>query len=397
MKWSWRVAQFKGIGVYIHATFLLLLGFFFFAYMQQGGWARGLEGVALVLLLFSCVVAHEYGHALTARRYGIRTRDITLYPIGGIARLERIPRNPRQELLIAIAGPAVNVAIAAVLFLGLTAADAPVGREALSVQGGNFWTKLMWWNLWMVGFNAIPAFPMDGGRVLRAFLAERIEYGRATQIASGVGQALAFAFGFVGLAGIPILGVQPNPFLIFIAFFVYMAAGEEAATVQAERAFRGVPVRGAMMTNLLTLTPSDTLARATELLLAGAQHDFPVVEVGKMVGLLTRRNLVAALGEKGPGGAVTDAMQVAMNPVAPGDSLESTFQRMREIEAPALPVEENGQLVGLISLENIGEFLMVRSALEGPNPADSRASDGLAGGVKEWTWRWWRSGKRARG
>jgi Zn-dependent protease/CBS domain-containing protein len=358
MTWSWKIGAFRGIAVRVHATFLLLLTWILMSHLLGGQGIRGaVGGVAFIILLFGCVVLHEFGHALTAQRYGVRTRDITLYPIGGIARLERIPRDPHQELWIALAGPAVNVVIALLIFAGLAAGHAWIGGPQIPVVGGNLATKLMWINLLLAGFNLLPAFPMDGGRVLRAFLAGRMEYGRATQVAASVGQAMAFLFGFIGLFF--------NPFLLFIAFFVYVGAGEEAASVQAELAFRGVPARRAMMTRFETLSPADTLSVAMDQLLAGAQNDFPVVDGGRLVGILTRTRLFEALRAQGASAAVAQAMLPDAGAVAPGESLESAFQRMRESQTQSLPVVESGRLVGLLTAENIAEFLMLRQALDG--------------------------------
>lgn len=357
MRWSWRIGAFRGIEVFIHATFLILVGWIFLAHLMRGeGIGAALSGVAFISLLFLCVVLHEFGHALTAQRFGIRTRDITLYPIGGVARLERIPREPNQELLIALAGPAVNVVIAAGLFLYLSAVHALSGFGRVELVGGDLLSKLMWVNVTLVAFNMLPAFPMDGGRVLRAFLAKRMDYGKATQTAANIGQAMAFLFGLMGLLS--------NPFLLFIAFFVFLGATQEAALVQTELAFRGVPVRGAMMTRFHALAPTDPLSRATDLLLAGPQPDFPVIQDGAVVGVLTRDALIQALSQCGPGCEVSQAMRPAPEPVSPDASLEETFQRIRGGEVQTVPVIEAGQLVGLITLENIGEFLMVRNALE---------------------------------
>jgi Zn-dependent protease len=355
------VGTFRGIGVYLHATFLLLVGWIFLAHLFQGrGLAAGVAGVAFILLLFLCVVLHEFGHALTAQRFGIETRDITLYPIGGVARLERIPRDPRQELLIALAGPAVNVVIAAVLFLFLAGQHLVSGPDSVRVVGGNLLSKLLWVNVSLVAFNLLPAFPMDGGRVLRAFLALRMEYGRATQTAANVGQGMALLFGLFGLLW--------NPFLIFVAFFVFLGAGQEAGTVQAELAFQGVPVQGAMMTEFSTLAPTDPLARAVDMLLAGPQQDFPVLQDGAVVGVLSRDVLVQGLSTYGPECAVAHAMRPAPPAVSPQASLEETVQKMREAELQSVPVLDEGRLVGWITLENIGEFLMVRSAVEQRRP-----------------------------
>lgn len=393
MRWSWQIGNFRGIAVYLHATFLLLLGWIFIAHLSQGrGLAASFAGVAFIVLLFLCVVLHEFGHALTAQRFGIETRDITLYPIGGVARLERIPRDPRQELLIALAGPAVNVVIAVVLFLVLAGTHLLSGPEGFRLVGGNLLNKLLWINVSLVVFNLLPAFPMDGGRVLRAFLALRMEYGRATQIAANVGQGMAMLFGFIGLMW--------NPFLIFIAFFVFLGAAQEAGTVQAELAFQGVPVQGAMMTEFATLTPTDPLARAVDMLLSGPQQDFPVVQEGAVVGVLSRDALVQGLSAYGPECAVGHAMRPAPPAVAPTASLEETVQRMRETQMQSVPVLDGERLVGLITLENIGEFLMVRSAVE--QRLDPAVSFETEDNRPEWvervrTRRYWLPRRKARG
>lgn len=395
MKWSWRLGTFSGIAVYVHATFVLLLGAVLAAHMFFGkGLASALIGVLFMVLIFLCVVLHEFGHALMAQRYGIRTRDITLYPIGGIARLERIPRDPRQELLIAIAGPLVNVVIAASLAFGVYVSRGGITLQSVVQPRGDLILNLIATNLLLVGFNLLPAFPMDGGRVLRAFLAERMDYGRATVLAARVGQAMAFVFAYLGLA------VPGWLLLLFVAFFVYVGAQEEAATVQAELAFRGVPVREAMMSRFTTLSPEDRLGRAVEQLLSGAQHDFPVVAEGRTVGMLTRAALVEALGQHGPELPVAQAMQPASEPILPWESLESTFQRMRESEVQTIPVERDGILIGLVTLENIGEFLMLRSALEGtPRGLAAAVPDAAIRPAREMPWRAWlyNPRKRARG
>ncbi|MEX1054776.1 MAG: site-2 protease family protein, partial [Rhodothermales bacterium] len=216
MKNSLKIGSIAGIGIFLHWTFLVLIAGIFAFYLFQGNdVASALVGVALVIAVFGCVVLHELGHALTARRFDVPTRDITLYPIGGVARLHRIPEEPMKEFWIAVAGPAVNLAIAAVLFVFILLANGSLSPIAFERPSANFLTTLMWLNLILVGFNLLPAFPMDGGRVLRALLATRMDYARATQIAANVGQGMAILFGIVGLVGF-------NPILLFIALFVYV-------------------------------------------------------------------------------------------------------------------------------------------------------------------------------
>jgi Zn-dependent protease len=347
--------------------------------MQGRSIWEALGGILFILLLFVCVVMHEYGHALTARRYGIQTRDITLLPIGGVARLERMPRDPAQELAVALAGPAVNVVIAAALFVLILLFEGMAALTNVRFVGGDLLSKLMWVNIVLVIFNLLPAFPMDGGRVLRALLAKQMEYARATRTAANVGQMMAFLFGFLGLVW--------NPFLLFIALFVYLGAEAEAQMVQVQTTFRGLPVRQAMLTRFVTLTPEDTLGHAVEVLLAGAQQDFPVVTGERVAGLLTRRDLLAALQAKGPAALVADAMHRAVTPVASGASLEEIFQRMQAEELPAIPVVDGERLMGLITMENIAEFLMVRAVLEGMSLEPGTATERAALDAERPTWR----------
>jgi Zn-dependent protease/CBS domain-containing protein len=356
MKWQWKLARIAGIDVYMHATFLLIIGWVAFTYWrEQGTLAAVLSGILFILLLFAFVVMHEYGHALTARRYGIKTRDITLYPIGGVARLERMPEKPIEELWVALAGPAVNVVIAAVLFgyLLFTRTFEPLAN--LSVSSGSLVERLMIVNLWLVGFNLIPAFPMDGGRVLRALLGLRLEYVQATQIAANIGQGFAFLFGFIGLFS--------NPFLVFIALFVWMGAAQEASMVQMRHSISGIPVTRAMLTDFAMLTPRDSLARVVGLILSGSQHDFPVIQDGQVVGILDRDTFMKALSEHGQNTLVEDVMRRDVTEIDSHEMVEAALTRLQENGSKTLPVTHNGQLVGLVTSENITEYLMIRSAM----------------------------------
>ncbi|MBN2387202.1 MAG: site-2 protease family protein [Anaerolineales bacterium] len=357
MKWSWKLGRFAGIDVYIHTTFLLLVGFLGFSYWVQTRTVTGtLEGLGFLLALFASVVLHEYGHALTARRYGIKTRDITLLPIGGVARLERMPDKPLQELWVALAGPAVNVVIALVLLLYLLVTQTFAPLTGLTLTAGPFIERLMTVNLVLVGFNLLPAFPMDGGRVLRALLALRLEYTRATQIAASIGQGMAFVFGFVGLF--------INPFLVFIAFFVYIGAQQEASMVQMKSALAGIPVERAMLTEFVSLSTADPLRRAVEHILAGTQQDFPIRNGDQVVGILTRADLLSGLSRLGDQTPVVEVMRTDFDTVHPGDMLEPVFARLQACECHIFPVVQDGRLVGLLSSENIGEFMMFQSAFK---------------------------------
>lgn len=370
MKWSLRIARIANIDVYIHATFLILLGYVAWVYLaQRGRVSDALMGIVFITTIFGIVVLHELGHALAARTYGIRTRDITLLPIGGVARLERMPEEPKQELIVALAGPAVNIALAVLLFFVVlpTIRFDQLGR--VHVFGGTFLLNLFLVNLWMAAFNLIPAFPMDGGRVLRALLAMRLDYVRATQIAANIGQFLAFGFVVAGL-------LLPNPFLLFIALFVWLGAAGEASMVQMKNALGGIPIRQVMITNYQTLAPNDSLERAVQHILAGFQQDFPVVENDRLVGILTRADLLTALAQRGSSALVGEVMQRQFMTADPAEMAEAVFSRLQECNCHSLPVVQNGHLIGILTADNVGEFLMIQAALKKVAPPKLRFSEG---------------------
>jgi len=365
MRWSWRIATVAGIPVYLHGTFLLLVAFLFLRDLGTGAeLAAAVRGVLFLLAVFATVLLHEFGHALAARHYGIRTKDITLLPIGGLARLERLPDVPRQELWVALAGPAVNLVLAAGTYLAGTLIG-DVGALRVDPAGGGALERFITVNLWLAIFNLIPAFPMDGGRALRALLAERYEYSRATEVAASLGQGLALVFGFLGLFA--------NPFLLFIALFVWMGATAEASMVELRSSLLGIPVSDAMITEFHVLEAGDALQRAADLVIAGSQQDFPVLEGGRLVGVLTRDALVRAVSARGLDMRVRDAMTSVFQAVGERDLLDAAFTRLQEGPCPVLPVLRDGTLVGLLTAENVGEFVMIRSALRraraAPRPA----------------------------
>lgn len=356
MRWSWKLGTFADIGVYLHATFPLLFLWILITRLAGGqGIVNALWGMLFVLLIFVCVVLHEYGHALTARRYGIRTRDIVLLPIGGVARLERMPDDPKQELWVALAGPAVNVVIAAILFAFLAVTGSWVPLGALDPVSGPILERLAIVNVFLIVFNMIPAFPMDGGRVLRALMAMRMDYVRATSIAATIGKALAFVLGFVGLF--------QNPFLVLIAFFVWTGASQEAGFVRTRYALSGVPLRDVMITAFDTLSPHEPLARAIELTLTSAQTDFPVVEDGRVVGILRQPDMIRGIEEGGRGVAVSEVMVRDFESAEIHESTNAVFQRLQRCACRTVPVTFRGQLMGIVTMENVGEFMRIQAAL----------------------------------
>jgi Zn-dependent protease len=357
MKWSWRIGRIAGIDVDVHATFALLILYVAITEYQR---SRSLANVAIViafvLIVFASVVAHEYGHALTARRYGVLTRGITLLPIGGVARLDRIPSKPQQELTIAIAGPLVSVGIALVIYAGLRLTGTPVASADVDVTAGAFLARVMWVNVAIVLFNMLPAFPMDGGRILRAALAMKLDQVRATSIAATVGKAFAFLFGIVGL--------YTNPFLIFIALFVYLGAAGEETHSRMQAALHDVPVERLMISDMRTLDVDDTLTRAVQHLLAGFQHDFPVTDRDQVVGVLTRGALLKAVSQHGEQARVRDHMRRDICVTHARESVERAFERLQRDECQTMPVVRDGTLVGVLTLENVGEYVMLRQALD---------------------------------
>jgi Zn-dependent protease len=354
VKWSIRVGTIAGIHVELHVTFVLFVAWVAISQgLLSGNLAAATQGVVVLLLVFACVVLHELGHAMAARRYGIKTRDIVLLPIGGVARLQRMPEKPQQEVVVALAGPAVNVLI----LVALLPALALLGEPPLWPPPPDPGTLhvVFWVNVMMVVFNMVPAFPMDGGRVLRAALAMRMPFVRATRIAAAIGQGFALLFGVVGFFY--------HPMLMFVGLFVFLAASEEYALVQARASMSGFPVRAAMITEFEALDVSDPLQRAVDLLMSGSQQDFPVLEGDRPIGVLSRRDLPVALQRHGPdtpvGAVVARDGQVA----DPYEPLEEAFQRMRDRQRQAFPVVSGGRLVGLVTPENVADLLMIQSAL----------------------------------
>ncbi|HEV3408653.1 MAG TPA: site-2 protease family protein [Chthoniobacterales bacterium] len=355
MSWSIPIFRAGGILVRIHLTFLLLIGWLAFAYYSQGGSAVAARQILFILLLFLCVLLHEFGHAIAAKGFGIKTPDITLLPIGGVARLERMPEKPGQELVVALAGPAVNVVIALALFLVV---GLPEMRPSRAVQATNMLQQLMAINITLVVFNLIPAFPMDGGRVLRALLATRLNYARATQIAATVGQGCAFLFGFWGL-------MSGNFILLFIALFIYIGASQEAALAQMKDVSQHLPVSSAMVREFRTLSTEAPLSEAVDALIATSQHDFPAVDArGDIAGVLLRNDLIAALKRDDGRLTVGDVIRRGVPTISTGTPFDEAFRIMQESNCPAVPVIDGmKRLVGLLTPENVSELMMIHAAM----------------------------------
>ncbi|MBN2905394.1 MAG: site-2 protease family protein [Rhodobacteraceae bacterium] len=353
MSWSFPMGRLFGSELRVHATFFLLLAWIGAASWIDQGPAAAMINIAFVLALFACVVAHEFGHALMARRFGIATPDITLLPIGGLARLDRMPEKPGQEIAVALAGPAVNVVIWAVL-VGLGAGTDLQQMATIEDPAVGFWGRLAAVNLFLVLFNMIPAFPMDGGRVFRAALSMGMGRVAATRMAAKGGQILAFVFGFLGLT-------WGSPVLVLIAIFVFVAAGAESADVGLRDMARHMRARDAMITQYEALAPSDMLQAASAAVIRTTQHEFPVVDAGGgLRGFLTRNALFAALAQGSNTRPVAETMTRGIPNVALAAPLDAALDALQDSGAPAVAVvEPSGRMVGYITRENIGELMVI--------------------------------------
>lgn len=360
MSWSFRLARILGTDVKVHFTFVLLLGFLYLGIRESNGADAALLITEFFLLLFLCVLLHEFGHILMARHFGIRTPDVILLPIGGVARLERLPEEPRQEFLIALAGPAVTLAIAFSMSLWLRATGQPLVWPSWEGTGldASIPQLLFSTNVALLLFNLLPAYPMDGGRVLRSILSARIGLVRATRIAASIGQLLAMVIGVYGLA-------RNQPMLILIGIFVFFGAGQEAAMVETRAAGKGIIVDQMMVTRFVTIPIYATLRQAVDLLLESEQREFPVVDnAGAVEGILTRDHLIKALTARGPDSPVSEAMERSVPAIGLGIGFEEALGRLKASGLPALPVvDAGGRLVGLLTMDNITDLILIRRAV----------------------------------
>ncbi|MTH99652.1 MULTISPECIES: site-2 protease family protein [Alphaproteobacteria] len=354
MTWSFPVGRLLGSELRVHVTFFLLLAWVGFAAYSNGGWPAAIDNLLFVLALFACVVAHEFGHALMARRYGIRTPDITLLPIGGLARLERMPEKPMQEVLVALAGPAVNIVIWVVLLILGARMQIETLTQIDSAQS-DLLSRLAYVNLFLAVFNMIPAFPMDGGRVFRALLCLKMDRVKATRVAALGGQMVAVGLGFLGLT-------SGNPILVLIAVFVFIAANAESQDVAMRSIARRVLARDAMITEFQSLSPNDTLNTTAQAVIHTTQHEFPVLETdGSLLGFVTRERLFAALASDHPrSDPATSVMDTDIPRVLLTSGLETVLDKLHH-GAPAIAVcTEGGRMIGYITRENIGELMVIR-------------------------------------
>ncbi len=345
----------SGIRIFVHWTFLILIGWIVFSNLSRGaGSNEVLWSVLFVLTIFGCVTLHELGHALAAQRYRIKTRSITLLPIGGVAQMESLPEKPGEELVVALAGPAVNLVIFALLYLAMPPADADTIARLDAVGPGNFWYALMFVNLWLALFNLIPAFPMDGGRVFRALLSFRMDRPRATRIAANLGKVLA--------GGFALLGLFSNPFLVFIGLFIFLGAESEARQTVAQSLLRGYAVRDALLKEVPAIAPDATVRMAAERLLEGQNKYFMVGRDGRAEGVIGRDEIIGALGKLGAETPVSQVMRRQVLYLSPDLPIEAAWKKMQEQDQPFALVAAGDELRGALDLDNITEFILIRSA-----------------------------------
>jgi len=354
MKWSFEVTRLFGIPLRIHVTFLLLL---LFVAMGGGPATEGaspLNRVVTVVLVFACVVVHELAHSLTAMRFGVNVRAIVLLPIGGVSQMQEMPEDPVQEIKVSVVGPATSLLLAAVFFVLASAAGEDVTpRDAarFTIFGPNLLTNLFWINLALGLFNILPAFPMDGGRVLRGILATRMDHTKATRLAVEIGQAIAILMFF--------LGVFYNWFLALIAIFIYLGAEGEEHITMLRATLRKVPVSRAMLTSIDTVSPGDSLRSVVERACHTLQADFPVVEGDNVVGLLPKEVIFPAIHEKPAETPVSEIMKKEFLSATRRDTLDHVFQKMQGQGVSLVPIIEEGKLIGMINLEQIGKYHMM--------------------------------------
>jgi len=354
VKGSIKLFDVAGISVKIHLTFFLLPLIF----LVWGGF----KSMVLVLIIFLCVTLHELTHSLVAMRFGIRVKDITLLPIGGVASMTRMPENPKQEFLISIAGPAFNVVFAVFLMVVFHYSPWMPAYILRQPEFGDSWLHMLAWvpriNIILAVFNLLPAFPMDGGRMLRAVLATRIDYTRATRIAVNIGHIFALIFAFIGF-------MYNHIFLILIAVFIYMTASAEESHVKVKTTLKDLRVRDVLNLQYTSLEKDTPLSRVFELIFHTHQEDFPIIEGGRMEGFVSRQDIINAMHSTGPDTKVGDIMRQDMPSASENDLLVNVQRVMEESGTRALPVKRRDNVIGIVTLEDIGRVYSIMAHRRG--------------------------------
>jgi len=350
MKWSLYIGKPAGIKVFIHWTFILLVIWLSWMHLQQGhGLFEILIGLLFLAALFACVTLHEFGHALAARRYGIGTQDINLLPIGGVARLESMPEDPKEELVVAIAGPAVNVVIAIGLYLIMLVMGQSDMELSHHITGGNFLADLLLINIILVLFNLIPAFPMDGGRVLRALLAFKMKRGKATQVAASVGQLLAI--GFV------LFGLFYNPFLLFIGIFVFLGAGAEANQVGLQESLREVKAKDLITTDFHVLPQTASVSMAAAAFMESREPELVVTDEERFVGIASYKLIIEEMQKGHFDNPVINLVKEQVQTLTPDTLIYELLPQVQQSGQHIFPVLDEDRLVGVIYYKDLIKLL----------------------------------------
>ncbi len=360
MRGSIRLFRIFGISINIHVTFFLLLLIFL---------AAGLKSLVLIMGIFFIVTMHELCHALVARHFGIEAREITLLPIGGLASMAKLPEKPSHEFFISLAGPLFNLVMIALFFFPMRLL---VGDESLfhsfSVASWPLtFAQIYWTNLALALFNLIPAFPMDGGRIMRALLARGMGHQKATRIAVNFGHVFAIIFGSIGI-------VQMNLLLIAIALFIYIAASSEELQEGMRETLKKIRIRDILTREFLTLRPDLTLADVLAIVFRSHQEDFPVIDGTKAVGFVTRQDIIVNVHRFGSGARVADIMRREFPRLNEQDTLIKAHALMQEKGFRALPVFRGDAAVGVVTLEDIGKVYALTSSVNGHYEEENGAS-----------------------
>jgi len=379
MKWSFKVGRIFDIELRVHFTFFLII--FYAAYIWGIGYEQGTAGAFygafLISVLFVCVVIHELCHSRMAQHYGAEVASITLLPIGGVSMLKNMPEEPKKEFWVTIVGPFSNLVIGAILGVVLILMPGKVDTATteqftdvligISLQG--FITYMLIINVLLAVFNLLPAFPLDGGRVLRSILAQRMSYVQATRVAVTVGQIFAFLLGITGL----LLGAW---LWILIAVFIYLGAESEGAGTEMKTVLSQLTVGQAAETNAKVISPDQSLGEVVAIVLHAFQEDFPVVSGDSIVGVLTRANLITGLHQLGPHAPASQVMEKTFPVVKASAPFSEVYEKMNSSGIKAVPVVEGGRLLGMVTLEHLSEVFMLLSSTDGPIvPLDKTAAD----------------------
>lgn len=363
MKWSLFVGKIGGTKLYIHWTFVILLVWIFISNFRAGkDVQQGLWGVGFILILFACVLLHELGHAMAAKIYKIKTPKITLLPIGGVAQIEKMPEKPGQEFVVAIMGPLVNVVIGALVFLYLQISENfPTLNEIKEMQlidsGHELLFNLFIANIILFIFNLVPAFPMDGGRILRSLLLFSTNRKTATNIAARIGQIIAVVF--------VILGLMYNPWLVFIALFIFLGAGTEAAYESARASLEHHKVSEVLMHTYTRLSPQQTIEEVVEVLLDTQEKDFVVMEGENVVGTLSDRQMMIGLAKLGKQTTVAQVMNKDVIEFDLETALVDVYKQIMTVPSSVFPISQNGRFIGIVNRDNINEFIQIQDAMDG--------------------------------